>query len=244
MKKTINNRVSGSHIAGSVASILVVVVFCLMPVKAQQPPTGKLTPATFTNTRDMRFCEILVVKPTGVDVYNTTGLNDCPADKWDTMKLSKVREQFGAASVQKNGPHYWMMDSQSLLLGAKALFNGIEARYAATLDPAIIRESEGSQPYRVFMPKKRQKQVYSKGKPVFELVDPEGYVYVMQARDHEFALSTLGTLGDRMKQLPKGWEYRTRVLTEDLIIDLTPDRTIHAVGDEFHQYYTRIPETD
>jgi hypothetical protein len=27
---------------------------------------------------------------------------------------------------------------------------------------------------------------------------------------------------------------------EDLVLDLGPDKTIYAVGDEFHQYYTRI----
>ena len=34
-----------------------------------------------------------------------------------------------------------------------------------------------------------------------------------------------------------------RVLTEDLVLDLRADQTTYAVGDEFHQYYTRIPET-
>jgi len=29
-----------------------------------------------------------------------------------------------------------------------------------------------------------------------------------------------------MKQLPKGWQYRTRALTEDLLLDLGPDKTI------------------
>jgi hypothetical protein len=27
------------------------------------------------------------------------------------------------------------------------------------------------------------------------------------------------------------------------VLDLGPDKTIYAVGDEFHQYYTRIAET-
>ena len=179
-----------------------------------------------------------------VEVYNTTELNDCPADKWDTMDLAKIKEQFGAASFQKNGPHYWMMDSMSGSFGAKASFNGIEARYVATLDPAIIRQSAGTQPYTVFTPTKTQKQVYSKGKPVFELVDPDAHIYVLQARNHEFPIPSLATLGDKMEQLPAGWQYRTRVLTDDLVLDLSPDETIYAVGDEFHQYYTRIPETE
>jgi hypothetical protein len=43
--------------------------------------------------------------------------------------------------------------------------------------------------------------------------------------------------------LPKGWKYGTRTPTEDLVLDLGPDQTIYAVGDEFHQYYTRIRKT-
>jgi hypothetical protein len=39
-------------------------------VHAQQ---GNLKPETIDNTRNMRFCEILVVKFRGVEVYNTTG---------------------------------------------------------------------------------------------------------------------------------------------------------------------------
>jgi hypothetical protein len=30
--------------------------------------------------------------------------------------------------------------------------------------------------------------------------------------------------------------------TDDLILDLKPDQTIYAVGDDFHQYWTRIPK--
>ncbi len=86
--------------------------------------------------------------------------------------------------------------------------------------------------------------VYAKGKPVFELVDPDGHIYVLQAHGREFPMESLPKLGERMKKLPKGWQYRTRTLTKDLVLDLGPDKTIYAVGDEFHQYYTRIPETE
>ncbi len=67
-------------------------------------------------------------------------------------------------------------------------------------------------------------------------------MYVLQAREEKFPIESLATLGEQMKQLPKDWQYRSRILTEDLVLDLGPDKTIYAVGDEFHQYYTRIPE--
>jgi hypothetical protein len=197
-------------------------------------------PYTFTNIRDVRFGEILVVKDTGVEIYNTTGLNDCPAKLWDTMDLEKMTQEFGAQAIQKNGPHFWMMDSQTVSFGETASFGGIEARWGATIDPKSLG-SQGSVPYTIFNPSKTQKMVYSKGKPVYELVDPDGNAYVMQAHDERFPMESLAKLGEQMTRLPRGWQYRSRTLSDDLILDLTPDKTTYGVGDEFHQYYTRIP---
>ena len=75
------------------------------------------------------------------------------------------------------------------------------------------------------MPKKTQRMVYAKGKSVFELIDPDGHIYVLQAHDAQFPIESLAKLGEQMKQLPKGWQYRTRALTEDLVLDLGPDKT-------------------
>jgi hypothetical protein len=211
----------------------------VLPVKKVMSGTS----ITVTGTRDMRFGEIMVVKNDGVEVYNTTGLNNCPAELWDVMDIERIKDQFGALAVQKNGPHFWLMDSQTLDLGETASFGGIEARWAATLDPSIVQKSaKGSEPYKFFTPKKTQKQIYSKGKPVFELVDTDGHIYVMQAHNEQFTIESLANLGEQMKLLPQGWQYRTRTLTEDLVLDLGPDKTIYAIGDEFHQYYTRIEE--
>ena len=197
---------------------------------------------TFTNTRDTRFGEILVVKKSGVEVYNTTGLNDCPAKVWDAMDPKQLAKELGALEVIKNGPHFWMMDEQTASFGETATFAGLDARWAARLSLSIAKAQTGGHPYTIFMPKKTQKMVYSKGKPVYELVDPDGNNYVMQAHDEQFPIESLATLGQRMKKLPKGWQYRTRTLNEDLVVDLKPNQTIYAVGDEFNQYYTRPPK--
>jgi hypothetical protein len=198
---------------------------------------------TVTGTRNMRFGEILIVKRGGIEVYNTTGLNDCPAEQWDALDLEKLKKEFGALKVEKNGPHYWMMDSQTVEMGDKATFSGLEARWVATLPLATAQAAaKGSEPYQVFTPKKTQKMVYSQGKDVYELIDPDDNAYVLQARDERFPIGSLPKLGEQLKKLPKGWQYRIRKLTEDLVLDLGPDQTIHAVGDEFHQYYTRIPK--
>lgn len=191
------------------------------------------------NTRDMRYGEIFIIKDTGLDVYNTTGLNDCPAALWDALDVAVVQKEFGAMQVQKNGPHFWMMDEQTLLLGDTASFHGIDARWAAHAPLSVVQQgATGGKPYAIYSPAKTQSMVYYKGKPVFELIDPEGHVYVLQAREEKFSIPELTTLGDKL-DLPEGWQYRSRTLTEDLSLDLSPAQTIYAVGDDFHQYYTR-----
>lgn len=132
---------------------------------------------------------------------NTTGQDDCPAALWDALDLEEIKKQHGAMSLQKNGPHLWMMDWQELKMGEKATFGGIEARW-------------------------------------FELVDPESHAYVLQAREERFPIPSLAPLGDKLG-LPDDWQYRTRILTTDLRLDLSPGETIYAVGDDFHQYCTR-----
>jgi hypothetical protein len=195
---------------------------------------------TVKNTRDMRYGEIFIIKPTGLDVYNTTGSNDCPAELWDALDPEAVKSQLGANAVQKNGPKFWMMDEQTLLLGESVSFQGLQARWAAHAPLSVVQQGgTGAAPYAIYTPSKTQSMVYSTGKPVFELVDPEGHAYVLQARDERFPISTLADLGEKLN-LPEGWQYRTRVLEEDLRLDLTPEETIYAVGDDFHQYYTRI----
>lgn len=203
--------------------------------------TDAMQTVTLENGRNKRYGEIFVIKESGIEVYNTTGLNDCPGELWDALDLEAIKKQHGALSVQKNGPHFWMMDWQELSMGDKASFGGLEARWVARAPiSAVQKGASGAAPYKVYTPAKKQKMVYSKGRPVYELVDPEGNAYVLQARNEEFSMESLETLGDKLKLLPERWKYRSRVLTEDLVLDLSPDKTIYAVGDDFHQYYTRI----
>ena len=119
-------------------------------ISSTQPAPAQdstVQPYTITRTRDMRFGEILVVKESGIEVYNTTGLNDCPPELWNALDPEQIKKQFGARAVQKNGPHYWMMDSQTVRFGEKASFGGLEARWAARLDPAVVAKvAQGSEP--------------------------------------------------------------------------------------------------
>jgi hypothetical protein len=197
----------------------------------------------FDGIRNKRFGEILVFRKAHIDVYNTTPVNDCPAELWDPLDVDELKHETRAHRVFKNGPHYWMMDRMGASWGEPATFGRLETRWAAKLGLDIaVKAARGTVPFEVFTPKKTQLMVYAAGKEVYELVDPDGHVYVLQARDEEHAIETLADLGEKMSQIPEGWSYRTRTLDEDLVFDLHEDQTVYAVGDEWKQYYTRIPE--
>jgi hypothetical protein len=128
---------------------------------------------TINNTRNMRFGEILIVRLSGIDIYNTTGVTDCPPEQWNALDVGQIRKEFHALKVEN---------------------------------------------------------------------DPEGNANVLQAREERFPIDTLAKLNELLK-LPEGWQFRTFDLNEDLILDLNSDQKIYAVGDEFHQYWTRIPRS-
>jgi hypothetical protein len=134
----------------------------------------RATQVTIDDTRGMRFAEVLLVKGDVAEIYNTTGLNEAPPELWDSMNLDAVAQQHGAQHVHKNGPKFWVMDSQTVTFGESASFDGLEGRWAATVPVALLLAQGGAAPYQVFTPKKTQRMVYAKGKPVFELVDPDG----------------------------------------------------------------------
>src|SRR5260370_32409427 len=119
-----------------VARIIALAVMTAGSASLGQAQQGTLKPYAIDNTRDMRFCEILVVKPSGVEIYNTTGMDDCPAQLWNALDTEKLKTELGALKVEKNGPRFWMMDSQTVAFGDTASFGGVNAQWLATLQLA------------------------------------------------------------------------------------------------------------
>jgi len=63
---------------------------------------------------NVRYCELIPVVRRGLHlsatVYNTLGLNDCPAAVWDKITEAAMRRRFGALKVVLNGPRHFVMD--------------------------------------------------------------------------------------------------------------------------------------
>ena len=195
--------------------------------------------------RGVRYGEVLAMflRDTGLEaeVYGTQMLNDCPQHLWQTLDADVITKEMGAMFVKLNGPRYWVLDG----FGTKVdvvepvfrEFNGLNMRRIAILSlgtdfsPGAYVERRVNRGAVFF---------WDAGKKVFELVNPQGVVYVMQALcisvDSNMSEQSLDTLGERLS-MPEGWSYRVRVLSEELIVDTTA--TVATVlQDEFENSYT------
>ncbi|HEY1832352.1 MAG TPA: hypothetical protein VGG38_19100 [Acidimicrobiales bacterium] len=198
-----------------------------------------------TNQRGIRYGEVLAVFSEGEEftahVYGTQLLNDCPQELWETLVPAAIAEELGALIVKLNGPRYWVLDG----LGSKSAplepvlheFNGLLMRRIAVL---ALGTNPAQVPYTVRKVDRRVSMFFDAGSAVYELIDPDGLSYVMQAYctgvDTTIDENSLADLGERLA-LPTGWSFRTRVLQEELIVD-TSQSVATVLQDELENTYT------
>ena len=196
-----------------------------------------------TDVFGKRYGEVLLVRMNEngpeATVYNTFPLNDCPAELWGALDAAAIAKDNGAVAALLNGPRYWLMSGIEKKAGSPqptASFGGIEMIEQAT----VQLSSTNPQPYSVNKVDRKAIFTFDAGRPVFELIDPEGQRWVMQTwsqvADKELALDDLPGLASRLT-LPEGWSYQTRTLTSPLVVDTT-DREAHVLQDELTNSYT------
>jgi hypothetical protein len=198
-----------------------------------------------SDMRGVRYGEVLAVmsrdEKLQADVYGTQMINDCPAELWDTLNADEIAKDMGALFVKLNGPRYWMLDG----LGTKVAFvepvmrefNGLLMRRIATVD---LGDTPASLSYEERYVNRGAVFFFDAGSVVYELINPEGKAYIMQAYcigvDPTLNQSNLGDLAGRLK-LPAGWAFRSRILDEELVVDTT-DHPATVVQDELENTYT------
>ncbi len=198
-----------------------------------------------TDQRGARYGEIIAVFHDGdrffAHVYGTQGLNDCPPELWGALDGTHIASDLGALIVKLNGPRCWVIDG----IGAKGEpvepvlreFNGILMRRIAVLD---LGADPSQVPYTVRHVDRRAIFFFDAGTMVYELVDPDGVTYLMQAYctgvDAHLDEHSLADLGDRLA-LPVGWSFGSRVIDEELIVD-TSATIATVLQDELENTYT------
>ncbi len=198
---------------------------------------------TLSDIRSMRYCEFLLIFDDHVMIYNTSDSNGCPEDKWAALDTAAIAAAHDANKAQLNGPHFWAMDEQTLGMGETKTFGGIDARYAATLPLSALGSGKGASPYAPYVSAKLQSMTFGAGKPYYQLVDPEGNTYVMNAYGEDVRDGDPANLAEQLS-LADGWRFETVTPTEALVVKGTMDHPVNMVGDDMHQYYTRFSVDD
>jgi hypothetical protein len=227
-----------------VISISVIALAALAPTTAQTPDTAT---HMIEGVRNVRYCELIPVVRRGLHlsatVYNTLGLNDCPAAVWDKITEAAMRKRFGAFKVVLNGPRHFVMDVIAAEGGSAAgktiEAGGLSLTARATID--VTLSDLLGKPYRERSIARETRYVFRAGKPVFLLVRGEGGRYAMQSYaqivDKSLSYADLPALGARLK-LPAGWRFEVMTPDADLILGAQGKATV--VQDDLENTYQKL----
>lgn len=192
-----------------------------------------------------RYGEVLLVTPgeagPQATVYNSFPLNDCPAELWSALDAHAIATENGAATALLNGPRYWLMNSiEKPSAGMQIIktFGGIDMLLQAT----VLLSSMNPSPYTVNQVSRNTVFVFDAGQEIYELQDPHGRQWVMQTwsqvADPNLSRADLPKLGERLN-LPTGWAYHSRVLSDELRVDTTT-QAAQVLQDDLTNSYSLV----
>jgi len=225
------NRETGISIVNRAMVCIYFLILSMNAAFAQADETSSIKKLLhLEKTRGHGQCEILLInKDSGIlnaQVYNTTGLNNCPPDQFDQIALKQLAQETGAYMVWKNPRRVWVVDNLTLsLIGEPRVFGGLQFNYIANMQmPPGFVPSTGQSAY-AYQPLKIPRVCrfeYLKGSEVYMLRSPDGHTWVMQTytshNDLNLSIADLPQLAGKLT-LPAGWHFKAKTLDRDLIID-------------------------
>lgn len=198
--------------------------------------------------RGERYGEVLLGKgglliPSEFDVYNTIGLNDCPQELWEKLDADKIKKENGVKAVILNGPRYWAIDgltNSKLVSTVQKNFGGIEMRQAGTIELGLRDKLSLGKPYAVHKVARTTVWVFKSGRPVYQLISPDGDVYFMQSysvQKEKQDMESLAKLGSKL-HLPSGWQFKTQNLNKDFFVKAI-DGMAYVIQDDLDNTYQK-----
>ncbi|MFL5865438.1 MAG: hypothetical protein ACJ780_32500 [Solirubrobacteraceae bacterium] len=122
-------------------------------------------------------------------------------------------------------------------------FGGIATSLRATIVTPVGTPTVGNQFYVPNTVQRQTVYTFNSGQPIYELIDPDNNVYVMQSYaqivDPKLTINQLPALGHALS-LPRGWRYREQRRRHSL--QLTASGVAHVVNDNLADSYQRMNE--
>ena len=180
------------------------------------------------NTRGMPFGGAAVIVGTGrnerAHVYTATSCSNPTPGSGKMVDLKGLAPMFGSAvkGVIPNGGRHWTFDEFSAEVGEDVDFQGIKLCWVGDMSGDEIK-AHFAAPYAIGKILRNTEWIYKAGKKVHLLREPGGTVWVMQEYtkdiDPTLTMENLDKVGSKLKNLPQGWTFETKVLTKDLSLD-------------------------
>jgi hypothetical protein len=222
-----------------------------VPAETTTTPSQQADTPTKDGLRDVRYCEVLLLRTEGgeytAEVWNTLGENDCPQAQWEALDATAIATEREAMAAILNGPRYWVLDAITSDIRADApetTFGDLGMFQAAVID--FGGELPNQAPYTERSIVRETVFRFEAGRDVHELVTPDGATYIMQSysqiKDATLTIDALSSLAERL-ELPDGWTFRTRTLTEQLEV-LSTDGVATVVQDELQNTYQLVSAGD
>ncbi len=193
-----------------------------MKLKTGVDPTNWVS---FKNTRGLPFhgmgAFVGIGKTQRAHVYTAASIPVDP-EAYKKIDPKKLAVELGVDMCAVNHGRFWMMDEIEFFVGEAQSFHGVELRWGGDMTGAeMISQMQSA--YVPSLIRRNTVWTFKAGKQVLLLREPGGPVWVLQeytkAVDPGLTPDNLNVLGGKLKNLPQGWKFETKVLTEDLVLD-------------------------
>jgi hypothetical protein len=175
------------------------------------------------NTRGMAFCGlgafVGIGKTQRAHVYTATSVTDVTPETPRKIDPERLARELEVDMCAVNGGRFWTMDEMDFQGGNIVDFHGVGMVWAGDMTGAEMM-SQMANAYVPSLIYRNTDWIYDAGKPVHLLREPGGAVWVMQEFtkdvDPSLRVDNLHEVGSKLKNLPKGWTFETKVLTKNL----------------------------
>lgn len=180
------------------------------------------------NTRGMPFGGAAVIVGTGrnerAHVYTATSCADLAPGSIEKIDMKALAPTFGSnvKGIVPNAGRNWTFDEMGVEVGEVVDFQGVKLCWVGDMSGDEIK-AHFAAPYAIGKILRNTDWIYKAGKKVHLLREPGGAVWVMQEYTKEvdptLTMDNLDQVGAKLKNLPAGWKFETKVLTKDLSLD-------------------------
>lgn len=193
-----------------------------MKLKVGVDPTSWVS---FTNTRGLAFhgmgAFVGIGKSQRAHVYTAASIPVDP-EAYKKIDPKKLAQELEVDMCAVNSGRFWMMDEIKCLVGETQNFHGVELRWAGDMTGAEMI-SQMRDAYVPSLIRRSTVWTFKAGKSVCLLREPGGAVWVLQeytkAVDPSLTPDNLDGLGGKLKNVPQGWKFETKILEKDLVLD-------------------------